>query len=293
MAWVKLDDQFFRHPKVLAAGRDARDLYLAALCYCNSGLTDGLLAAAVMPLLAAETMVPDAGAAAERLVTVGLWEPDGDGYRIHDYLDYQPSAAQVRAQRAENARRQSEWRERKRTTREDERNAVTHSVSNAPVTPAPSPSPSPSRTPEEHTPTETASPPTPVAAARRGRAGGREATLSGFDEWWETYPRKEGKGKARDAWRAKRLTPADVPRLTSAVERQRHTEQWQREGGRFIPHPSTWLNQERWDDEPEIVVVAGARASPNGHYRPSPDEKFARSVESLARVTGLKLHGER
>ena len=39
MPWVKLDDHFFRHPKVIAAGRDARDLFLAGLCYYSSGPT--------------------------------------------------------------------------------------------------------------------------------------------------------------------------------------------------------------------------------------------------------------
>ena len=40
MSWVKIDDQFFMHPKVIAAGRDARDLYLAALTYTAGQLTD-------------------------------------------------------------------------------------------------------------------------------------------------------------------------------------------------------------------------------------------------------------
>ena len=33
-----------------------------------------------------------------------------------------------------------------------------------------------------------------------------------------------------------------------AVDQQRNSIQWQREEGRFIPLPTTWLNQERWDD---------------------------------------------
>ena len=41
MPWVKLDDQFFSHPKVLRAGRDARDLYLASLTFCARNKTDG------------------------------------------------------------------------------------------------------------------------------------------------------------------------------------------------------------------------------------------------------------
>ena len=44
----------------------------------------------------------------------------------------------------------------------------------------------------------------------------------------------------------------EVPldRLLEALERQRGDPQWQKENGRFIPHPVTWLNQGRWEDEP-------------------------------------------
>jgi hypothetical protein len=45
MPWVKLDDRFFTNPKVIGAGRDARDLYLAGLCYCAAELTDGFVPA--------------------------------------------------------------------------------------------------------------------------------------------------------------------------------------------------------------------------------------------------------
>lgn len=71
--------------------------------------------------------------------------------------------------------------------------------------------------------------------------------LDGFDEFWERYPRKVGKEAARKSY-AK--VPADVrPSLISAVENQKLSEQWTKEGGRFIPNPATWLNQGRWGDK--------------------------------------------
>ena len=33
------------------------------------------------------------------------------------------------------------------------------------------------------------------------------------------------------------------------LERYKKTKQWQENAGRFVPHPTTWLNQERWEDE--------------------------------------------
>jgi hypothetical protein len=107
MAWVKLDDHFFRNPKVIMAGRDARDLYLAALCYCGSGLTDGLIPAGVLRVLGAEADIDDVKAAAAALVRVGLWHETEGGYEVHDYLNYNPTkerVIQTREARAEAGR---------------------------------------------------------------------------------------------------------------------------------------------------------------------------------------------
>jgi hypothetical protein len=100
MAWFKLDDGFFHHPKVVQAGRDARDLWLAAGCYCAKELTDGVVPAACLPLLAAEAQVSGPGKLAARLVVAGLFEERDGGYAIHDYLAYNPSRATVLAERA-------------------------------------------------------------------------------------------------------------------------------------------------------------------------------------------------
>jgi len=82
MSWVKVDDQFFRHPKVLAAGRDARDLYLVGLTYCAQSLTDGFIPGAAMRVLAAEAEIETGPASAARLIAVGLWEVVEGGYVV-------------------------------------------------------------------------------------------------------------------------------------------------------------------------------------------------------------------
>ncbi len=99
MAWVKLDDDFFSNPKVMRAGRDARDLYLAALCFCNRGLTDGHIPQEALRRLAADADIDNVREAAERLIAVGLWDACDGGYQIHDYLEYQPSRERVNATR--------------------------------------------------------------------------------------------------------------------------------------------------------------------------------------------------
>ena len=78
--------------------------------------------------------------------------------------------------------------------------------------------------------------------------GGRERD---FEIFWQAYPRKVGK---KAACRAYLRTATPPERILQALERQRADPQWQREQGRFIPHPATWLNQGRWEDEPGTSV---------------------------------------
>ena len=99
MSWTKLDDQYFYNPKVLAAGRDARDVHLASMVYSSGQLTDGFIPANAIALLGAMAMVANAQECAARLVEVGLWEEAKGGFLIHDYADYNPPADQVRAVR--------------------------------------------------------------------------------------------------------------------------------------------------------------------------------------------------
>lgn len=70
-----------------------------------------------------------------------------------------------------------------------------------------------------------------------------------FETFWKTYPRKVGKPKALEAW--KKIEDQDkLPKILKALEWQKCMEQWEEDEGRFIPHPSTYLNQKRYLDEP-------------------------------------------
>lgn len=67
-----------------------------------------------------------------------------------------------------------------------------------------------------------------------------------FVLFWKEYPKKVGKGSAEKAW-VKMQPPIQV--VLEALQKQKNTEQWSKDNGQFIPHPSTWLNQRRWEDE--------------------------------------------
>lgn len=93
-----------------------------------------------------------------------------------------------------------------------------------------------------------ADPETGETPAERRRAE-EPALLERFDRWYQTYPRKVGKGAARRAWLKLRPDEALTERMIAAVARQKTSPQWVKDGGQYIPHPATWLNQERWEDE--------------------------------------------
>jgi hypothetical protein len=89
MSWIKLDDQFFTHPKIVDLSKDAKLLYLAALTYCGAHLTDGGLTRGALRVVAATVDVPPE--TAEVLLAAGLWSAAADGVQINNYLQYQPS----------------------------------------------------------------------------------------------------------------------------------------------------------------------------------------------------------
>lgn len=75
--------------------------------------------------------------------------------------------------------------------------------------------------------------------------------------FWEAYPRKIGKKAAQRAWKRSKDKP-DISIIIEAIERQKTSDQWLKDCGRFIPHPATWLHQGRWDDETtERMVLRG------------------------------------
>ena len=78
-----------------------------------------------------------------------------------------------------------------------------------------------------------------------------------FDEFWAAYPKKVGKKAALAAWKRVKPDTELFDKIMTAIGKARVTEQWTKENGRFIPNPTTWLNQGRWDDEYEEGPMNG------------------------------------
>ena len=72
------------------------------------------------------------------------------------------------------------------------------------------------------------------------------ASTDRFEEFWDAYPRKIGKGAAKKAWCKITTDPDTVIAAAFVFAGAR-----QNEDPKFTPHAATWLNAGRWDDEPD------------------------------------------
>ena len=68
-----------------------------------------------------------------------------------------------------------------------------------------------------------------------------------FESFWKVYPRKVGKEKCRNWFKIHKPKEELVQKMIEAVEEQKKSKQWS--DPQYIPHPYTWLNQGRWEDE--------------------------------------------
>ena len=87
-----------------------------------------------------------------------------------------------------------------------------------------------------------------------------DATGGVFTRFWDAYPKKVGKQAAEKAF-AKVKRPADTLALIlKALDWQCKSEQWQKDGGQYIPNPATYINQGRWLDEQPAATGAPRKA---------------------------------
>lgn len=89
----------------------------------------------------------------------------------------------------------------------------------------------------------------------RTKPDGRISTELGasFDRFWQAWPdiRKVGKKEARLEWDRLRPDATLTDAIIAALDVQRTSSDWLRDGGRYIPHPSRYLKNHRWEDRIE------------------------------------------
>lgn len=240
MGWFQVDDKFYAHPKFLRVGMAARGLWVTAGSWCAQNLTDGWLPEEVMPLIALGQDVSDSVADLEG---AALWIRGVGGWQFKDWTDWNHP-------REYHEKRLSRDRERKRKAAlarwekadETPSEAVSDSVRNPSGVRADSYAPN--LTQPNHLVVQVDGD-VQVAVPTDRRAIKDDER---FVKFWRIAVRKSNKGAARKAF-TRALTKTSEQHLAAAwiVANQAWATWPQRD---VIPHPSTWLNGERWDDDP-------------------------------------------
>jgi len=87
----------------------------------------------------------------------------------------------------------------------------------------------------------------------------KKASSKDFEEFWSAYPKKTAKPYCREIWMRKKLS---IESVLPALKKSIASLDWQKDGGKFIPNPSTWLNQGRYEDEGlDLVALRPERPS--------------------------------
>lgn len=255
--WMKVDDRLHSHRKTRKVVRSdadkARDiapmgLWVIAGSWASQNGTDGWV-----PEHELDRWDDDWEPLANRLVKAGYWWPevreDEPGFGFVDWEDYNPvSNASARGSFGNHVR----WHVNESVVNPDCEHCPQEPVDESTIAPEslsdrtaiegdiapdslnialPGPEPRPDPDPKDS-----------CASTDVERD---------FEPWWAIYPRKRGKGQALKAYRAARKK-ASAETLLEALKAQR--DALTKEGIGFCPYPATWLNGERWADEPDNVT---------------------------------------
>lgn len=109
---------------------------------------------------------------------------------------------------------------------------------------------------------------------------GQKAKEEWFSEFWQAYPKKKNKARAKQAFFRIKNIEKVFPVMMQALGRQKASADWQKDGGQYIPLPTTWLNGERWEDVEQVEVQPPA----SGPVHPTQESIDKRNQESAAQL---------
>ena len=203
----------------------------------------------------------------DTLLRVRFLDGSEGAYKIHDWAEHNPYAAAAEdrsksAQKAANAR----WNKGKKDADGMRPACDPHAKGNADSEKGNAPSlPSLPSLPSITEPLPDQDQKTCPPAA--DDAPEDDKYTPGFDAWFKAYPRAEAKKKAFATWVRDGLEKNADWMLRDVLRRAKEHGKWLEEGGKFIPMPTTFLNQARYRDE---IVPAPTKVS-----KPSVSDSFA------------------
>ncbi|TPF78380.1 hypothetical protein BW12_06920 [Bifidobacterium sp. UTCIF-3] len=254
--YAKLSNQYWQDKDVLKLRRRnpaAALLHVLAISWCSDHTSDGRIDedTLLFVLGATDQDVAD-------LVASGMLQPAEDEpgmYVLRSYLKYQNSAEQIEKAKADAAERQRNKRERDKAAKSDDNRPVTGMSDdgnatvtdmsrrdNRPVT-GMSFNQEPRTKNQIDFSNEKSLPQTPSRGPSESQD--EEYPLA-FEQFWVTYPRKEGKRKALAAWKRARRKTNNTLLVAKASLYQADPN---RDPG-YTLTPANWLDGEHWLDDP-------------------------------------------
>lgn len=98
-----------------------------------------------------------------------------------------------------------------------------------------------------------------------------------FPKFWKMYPNKKGKAAAEKAWKKLKVTADLFGQIAEGLTAQVVCEAWVKDGGQFIPHPATWLNGKRWEDE--VKVASNVHPFPQSRHTGFADRDYTSGLK--------------
>ena len=239
MGWGRIDDGFYDHPKVIGLSLEAIGMWTKCFSWAHrhqaSSPFPGHLPIGVPKSFGGNRT----GRIVKELLTANLWDSEiGGDFSIHDYAQYLPKS-ETTLTTAELSEKRSNAGKRGAEARWNRQNMAAELLAPAMAKPMANAS-------EEHGKPMPPNPnPNLLSATDKSVALLTHAIIR-FDDFWAEWPRKESKPAAMKAWdKAIRRAPAE--RIVAAAHE--YSQNPYRPDKQFIPHPATWLNNDRWADD--------------------------------------------
>lgn len=219
--YAKFDIGMDEHAKIMLLSDAAFRALFESTLYARRQLTDGFLDARVVARKWGDDV-------AQELTTNDpekpSWRKVDGGYQIHDFAEHQTTTADIEAKR--EAGRKGGLAKAKQTPSETEAPAK-HLL-------------------DECSSTSLAKTETETESLKKTSSSPATPSME-FDQFWAQYPRKVGKLAGKKAFdKAMKLTTLEnILQGVALLKRETAGKETT-----FIPHPATWLNDGRWDDEP-------------------------------------------
>ena len=249
MVWFKVDDRLPLNKKMVRVSIAAVGLWVEGGAWASGAQTDGVIPKQMLRLLHVEADQKQA----DELVAAGLWEDEGDQWRIHDFHDYNPTEKEMNALKASRSKagragglKSGEARRSKREAKTKQTRSKTSSKTASKNEAVPVPVP--------YISTDVDISPKPPTGVDREEQVFREPSSEPtrqFEQFWSLYPNHDYPDAAvREFKRVLRRTGTERVTLVALLQGAQMLRDEHRDP-RYIPSASKWLHDGGWKNRPK------------------------------------------